>query len=70
MQQTHNLKDNRAATVTIEGDTWHATARLATPIEREEIWTSGDKIYPGLREGGSVGRRPPHRGVRPHPKLM
>lgn len=33
----HNLKANPEATVSIEGDTWHATARLATPRERDEI---------------------------------
>ena len=44
----HNLKANPAATVTIEGDTWDATARLATPGERDEIWTKGVEIYPGL----------------------
>jgi len=46
----HNLKANPAATVTIEGDTWQATARLATPVEREEIWASGVKVYPGLEK--------------------
>jgi deazaflavin-dependent oxidoreductase (nitroreductase family) len=44
----HNLKANPAATVVIEGDTWHATARLATPGEREEIWAKGVEIYSGL----------------------
>ena len=45
----HNLKANPAATVTIEGDTWHATARPVTPRERDEIWAKGVEIYPGLR---------------------
>ncbi len=44
----HNLKANPAATVTLEGDTWDATARLATPGEREEIWATGNDIFPGL----------------------
>ena len=34
--------------MTIEGDTWDATARLATPGEREEIWAKGVELYPGL----------------------
>jgi deazaflavin-dependent oxidoreductase (nitroreductase family) len=44
----HNLKANPTATVTIEADTWHATARLATPVERAEIWAKGVEIFPGL----------------------
>jgi deazaflavin-dependent oxidoreductase (nitroreductase family) len=44
----HNLKAHSAARVTIEGDTWDATARLATPGEREEIWAKGVELYPGL----------------------
>jgi deazaflavin-dependent oxidoreductase (nitroreductase family) len=44
----HNLKANPAATVTIQGDTWVATARLATPGERDEIWAKGIEIFPGL----------------------
>jgi deazaflavin-dependent oxidoreductase (nitroreductase family) len=44
----HNLKANPAAKVTIEGDTWDATARLATPGERDEIWAKGVEIFPGL----------------------
>jgi deazaflavin-dependent oxidoreductase (nitroreductase family) len=31
----HNLKANSAARVTPESDTWAATARLATPYERD-----------------------------------
>jgi deazaflavin-dependent oxidoreductase (nitroreductase family) len=46
----HNLKANSEATVSIEGDTWHATARLATPRERDEIWAKGLEIYPGWRK--------------------
>lgn len=44
----HNLKANPAARVTIDGDTWDATARLATPDEREQIWAQGIELYPGL----------------------
>lgn len=44
----HNLKANPTATVTIEGETWEATARLATPSERELIWAEGVDLYPGL----------------------
>jgi deazaflavin-dependent oxidoreductase (nitroreductase family) len=44
----HNLKANPEATVSSEGDTWQATARTATPRERDEIWAKGLEIYPGL----------------------
>lgn len=44
----HNLRADPAATVTIDGDTWAATARLATAGEREEIWANGVELYPGL----------------------
>lgn len=44
----HNLKANPVARVTIEGDTWDASARLATAGEREEIWAKGVDLYPGL----------------------
>lgn len=43
----HNLKANPEATVSIGRDTWRATARLATPAERDEIWAKGLAIYPG-----------------------
>jgi deazaflavin-dependent oxidoreductase (nitroreductase family) len=43
----HNLKANPEATVSIEGDTWQATARPATPRERDEIWAKGVELYPG-----------------------
>jgi deazaflavin-dependent oxidoreductase (nitroreductase family) len=46
----HNLKANPEATVTVGRDTWHATARLATPRERDEIWAKGVEIYPGWRK--------------------
>ncbi len=46
----HNLKANPEATVSIEGDTWRATARPATPGERDEIWAKGIEIYPGWRK--------------------
>ena len=44
----HNLRANPAATVTLEGDTWDAVARLAAPGQREEIWAKGVEIFPGL----------------------
>ena len=43
----HNLKTNPEATVSVDGDTWHATARPATPRERDEIWAKGVEMYPG-----------------------
>jgi len=43
----HNLKANPQATVSIEGDTWQATARPATPRERNELWAKGVDFYPG-----------------------
>ena len=45
----HNLKANPHATVSVEGETWDAVARLATPDERDEIWAKGLKIYPGWK---------------------
>ena len=44
----HNLKAHPAVTVTIDGDTWDATAHIATPGEREKIWAKGVDIFPGL----------------------
>ncbi|GAB7146530.1 nitroreductase family deazaflavin-dependent oxidoreductase [Mycobacterium riyadhense] len=44
----HNLKASPAVKVTMDGGTWDATARLATPVEREEIWAKGVEIFPGL----------------------
>lgn len=44
----HNLKAHPAATVTVDGDTWDATARIATSSEREKIWAEGVDIFPGL----------------------
>jgi deazaflavin-dependent oxidoreductase (nitroreductase family) len=46
----HNLKANPEATVSMEGDTWHATARPATPSERDEIWANGLKFYPAWKK--------------------
>jgi deazaflavin-dependent oxidoreductase (nitroreductase family) len=46
----YNLKANPEATVTIGRDTWHATARQATPGERDEIWAKGLEFYPGWRK--------------------
>ncbi|OBI45211.1 nitroreductase family deazaflavin-dependent oxidoreductase [Mycobacterium colombiense] len=46
----HNLKADPEATVTVGRDTWRATARLATPDERDEIWAEGVALYPGWRK--------------------
>jgi deazaflavin-dependent oxidoreductase (nitroreductase family) len=46
----HNLKANPQATVSVEGDTWDAVARIAAPRERDEIWAIGINIYPGWRK--------------------
>jgi deazaflavin-dependent oxidoreductase (nitroreductase family) len=46
----HNLKANPQATVSVDGDTWDAVARMAAPGERDEIWAKGVKIYPGWRK--------------------
>ncbi|OBF08352.1 nitroreductase [Mycobacterium sp. ACS4054] len=46
----HNLKAHPEATVSIGRDTWHATARLATPDERDGIWAKGLELYPGWRK--------------------
>ncbi len=43
----HNLRAHPEATVSIGRDTWQATARLASPGERDEIWSKGIKMYPG-----------------------
>jgi deazaflavin-dependent oxidoreductase (nitroreductase family) len=43
----YNLKANPEATVSVGRDTWRATARLATPNERDEIWSKGVEMYPG-----------------------
>jgi len=46
----YNLKANPEAMVSVGRDTWNATARLATPPERDEIWAKGLQIYPGWRK--------------------
>jgi deazaflavin-dependent oxidoreductase (nitroreductase family) len=46
----YNLKANPEATVSIGRDTWRATARMATPQERDEIWAKGVELYPGWRK--------------------
>jgi len=46
----HNLKAKPQATVSVEGDTWDAVARPATPRERDEIWAKGLELYPGWRK--------------------
>jgi deazaflavin-dependent oxidoreductase (nitroreductase family) len=43
----HNLRAHPDATVSIGRETWRATARLASPEERDEIWSKGLKLYPG-----------------------
>lgn len=43
-----NYGDARHPGWTIDGDTWGATARIATPGEREAIWKKGVELYPGL----------------------
>jgi deazaflavin-dependent oxidoreductase (nitroreductase family) len=45
-----NLKAHPEATVTVGRDSWPATARLATPDERDQIWAKGVELYPGWRE--------------------
>lgn len=44
----HNLRADPAATVTIDGQTWAATAHLAGPDEYEAIWARGVELFPGL----------------------
>jgi deazaflavin-dependent oxidoreductase (nitroreductase family) len=46
----HNLKANPRATVSVEGDTWDAVARMAAPGERDDIYAKGIEIYPGWRK--------------------
>jgi deazaflavin-dependent oxidoreductase (nitroreductase family) len=46
----YNLKAHPEARVTVGRDTWHATARLATTSERDEIWAKGVEVYPGWRK--------------------
>ena len=46
----HNLKADPHATVSVEGDTWDAVARIAEPRERDEIYAKGIDIYPGWRK--------------------
>lgn len=54
----HNLRANPVATVTMEGQAWSATARLAGPDERDAIWERGVKIFPGLtKEQARAGDR-------------
>ncbi|MBI3228323.1 MAG: nitroreductase family deazaflavin-dependent oxidoreductase [Mycolicibacterium cosmeticum] len=54
----YNLRANSSVTVTIDGVTWQSAARLATPVEREQIWETGVDIFPGLlKERAWAGRR-------------
>lgn len=45
----HNLEANPRATLSMEGETWEADARLATDEERAGIWAKGLEYYPGWR---------------------
>ena len=47
----HNLKATPEVTVSVEGDTWQATARTPTPRERDEIWAKGPEIYQSTKPG-------------------
>ena len=46
----HNLKANPKATIEIGTDTVPVTARVASPEEREPIWTQQKKDQPGFAE--------------------
>ena len=46
----HNLKANPEATIEIGTDTVPVTARVASPEEREPIWTQQKKDQPGFAE--------------------
>lgn len=45
-----NLKANPRATVSVDGDTWDAVARVAPSSERDDIYAKGIEIYPGWRK--------------------
>lgn len=65
----HNLKANPAAKVTIAGDTWDATARLATAGEREKIWAKRCRTLSRSQQGAGVGGQSANRDLRPHAAL-
>lgn len=44
-----------AAVVTLGGETWLVTARVATPVEREEIWARGAVLHPRLAKEREQG---------------
>jgi len=46
----HNLQANPKATIEIGTDTVPVTARVASPEEREPIWTQQKKDQPGFAE--------------------
>ena len=64
----HNLKANPTATVTIEGDTCMPPPASPHLLSARR---SGRKASKSSRphEGAGVGRRPPHRGLRPQAAL-
>lgn len=45
----YNLKANPDAEVSVDGEVHPVRARLATPTERDEIWSAGLAYYPGWR---------------------
>jgi deazaflavin-dependent oxidoreductase (nitroreductase family) len=55
----YRMMRNPEATVSIDGDTWQAAARLATPRERDEIWAKAVELYPGwTKYEARAGERP------------
>ena len=57
----YNLKAEPDCTVEIKGQHWRATAREATPEEREEIWAQAVRNYSGYEayKDWTEGRVPP-----------
>ncbi len=54
----HNLLANPNAIVGIDGERWRASARVATPAEREEIWACALDVLPGWKNyQASAGSR-------------
>ena len=51
------------------GRYWHATARPATPSERDESGRKASRSTPPVKKYEARGGRTPDRGVRPHPEL-
>lgn len=46
----HNLMATPEATVRVQGEDWHVTARRATAEERTAIWSEGLALAPGWRK--------------------